>query len=212
MSTIRVVLADDHAVVRDTIHNFLDYASDIEVVGEASNGIEALHLAKKLVPDVLLLDMEMPGLTGSEVTQRLRALQLPVYILALSAYDDWQYVKTLLDNGAAGYLTKNEPPEIIIEAIRGVAQGEKGWVSRQVARQISARPLHKLNKSEQMPLTGQEEEMLRLIVAGKTNREISATLGLSTRLVETYLATVFAKLGVNSRVGAAVRAVQEKLI
>ena len=130
MNITRVVLADDHTVVRTYIRKILQKAPDIEVVGEASNGVEAIHAVNQTAPDILLLDMEMPVLNGVEVARELHAARSPVRVLALSAYDDRQYILELLNNGAAGYLTKDEAPEYIVEAIHRVARGEKGWIGQ----------------------------------------------------------------------------------
>ncbi len=210
MTSIRVVLADDHPVVRTGIRNLLSKSPDIEVVGEASNGSEALQLCEDLKPDVLLLDMEMPGLKGVEVAQRMRGGNTNVRILALSAYDDKQYILELLESGAAGYLTKEEAPETIIDAIRGVSLGEQGWVSRRVAAQMSV--WMREDEPEGNRLTHREMEVLRLVVEGKTNQGIGLNLGISEKTVEKYLEAVFAKLGVSSRVEAAVYAVREGLV
>ena len=210
MSMIRVVLADDHPIVRSGIRNLLEQARDIEVVGEANDGTEALRLVQELAPDVLLLDMEMPGLTGTEVTRRLRDALPSVHILALSAYDDKQYIMGSLSSGAAGYLTKEEVPEAIVEAVRGVSRGEEGWVSRRVAAQMAA--WTRTDDAAKSSLTGREIEVLRLVVAGKTNQEIGAALGISEKTAEKHLESVFSKLGVASRVEAAVRAVREGLV
>jgi DNA-binding NarL/FixJ family response regulator len=210
MATTRVVLADDHPVVRSGIRNLLEKAPGIEVVGEASGGEEALRLAESLLPDVLLLDMEMPDLKGVEVAQKLREMGSPVRILALSAYDDRQYILELLANGASGYLVKEEVPETIIEAVRGVARGEQGWVSRRVASQM-ADWIH-TDEPGKMGLTSREMDVLRLVVSGKTNQEIGIALGISEKTVEKHLEGVFSKLGVASRVEAAVVAVRKDLV
>ncbi len=207
MSPTSVVLVDDHPVVRAGIRNLLEKAPDIVVVGEASNGTEAIHLATELVPDVLLLDMEMPGLSGNEVAQQLLKAGVPVRILALSAHDDKQYIQELLANGASGYLVKEEVPEAIVEAVRGVSRGEKGWVSRRVAAQISTWMGEE--NQEHNGLTSREVQVLQAVVAGKTNQEIGLSLGISEKTVEKHLEGIFAKLGVASRVEAAVRAVRE---
>lgn len=137
MDNIRVILADDHVVVRIGIRNLLSRSPDITVVGEASNGLEAIQLVDELEPDVLLLDMEMPIMDGVEVARQLRKKKSPVHVLALSAYNDKQYILSMFDQGAAGYLTKDEAPENIIEAVRGVAAGQQGWMSRKVAARLS---------------------------------------------------------------------------
>jgi len=209
MTSIRVVIADDHPVMRDGIHSLLDKAIDIEVAGETGDGVEALRLVEELGPDVLLLDMELPGLKGVEVAQRLQASGAAVRILALSAYDDQEYIRGLLASGAAGYLLKEEIPETIVEAIRGVARGERGWVSRQVAAQMSTWTQKETGATT---LTGREMDVLRLVVEGKTNQEIALALGISDKTVEKHLEGVFAKLGVASRVEAAVHAVREGLV
>jgi DNA-binding NarL/FixJ family response regulator len=129
MTSIRVALADDHQVVRIGVRSILEKAPDIVVVGEANNGMGALRLVSELAPDILLLDIEMPGMTGVEVARYLQASGSPVRVLALSAYDDAQYIAALLASGAAGYLTKDEAMDMIVDAVRGVARGEQGWLS-----------------------------------------------------------------------------------
>ena len=205
MTTIRVLLADDHPVTRDGIRNLLEKAPGLVVVGEAENGIEALRLVEELAPDVLLLDMEMPGLKGIDVARQLQVAGSTVRILALSAYDDKQYILELLASGAAGYLVKEEAPEAIIEAVRGVAQGQQGWVSRRIAAQLIAWTREEPPKTN---LTDREMGVVRLVAAGKTNQEIGLALGISDKTVEKHLEAVFAKLGVASRVEAAVWAVR----
>jgi DNA-binding NarL/FixJ family response regulator len=209
MATIRVILADDHPVSRTGLRNVLNEAIDIEVVGEAQDGVEALQLVEDLTPDVLILDMEMPGVKGVEVAEQLKAADSPVRIIAFSAYDDKEYIRGLLANGAAGYLTKGELPQTIIEAVRGVARGEQGWVSRQIAAEMAS---WTQEKSTQTGLTDREIQVLCLVVEGKTNQEIGLDLEISEKTVEKHLEGVFTKLGVSSRVEAAVRAVREELI
>jgi DNA-binding NarL/FixJ family response regulator len=210
MSPIRVVLADDHPVVRAGIRNLLEKVVDIEVVGEASTGQETLTLVEEFHPDVLLLDMELPDIKGTEVAQRLQKSGSPVKILALSAYDDGVYIRELLELGAAGYLIKEEAPETIIEAVRGVAYGEQGWVSRRIAAQMVS--WVRGDEREGLKLTSREMEVLRHVVEGKTNQNIAAELGISEKTIEKYMEAIFAKLGVASRVEAAVYAVREGLV
>jgi DNA-binding NarL/FixJ family response regulator len=209
-SEIRVILADDHPVVRTGIRTLLQQADDILVVAETGNGSEVFTLVEQLAPDVLLLDMEMPGLSGVEVAMRLKEQGAPVRVLALSAYDDEEYIRNLLLHGAAGYLTKEEATEIIIDAVRGVARGEQGWFSRRAIAQLSA-----LTRQESKPvkdLSNRERDVLRLVAAGKTNIEIGHVLGISEKTVEKHMGAVFTKLQVSSRVEAAVLAVQQGLV
>ena len=210
MEKIRVMLADDHPIARAGIRKFLNKATDVEVIAEAENGIEALEMAKRLVPDVLLLDIELPGVKGMEIAKELQTMNSPVRILVLSTYDDKQFIFGLLGNGAAGYLTKEEVPETIVEAVRGVARGEKGWVSRRVAAIMSA--WTQTDDISNKNLTPRELDVLKWVVKGKTNQEIGMELGISQKTVEKHLESVFAKLKVTSRVEAAVLAVQEKWV
>jgi DNA-binding NarL/FixJ family response regulator len=134
--TTKVIVADDHQRLRDGIRTILESAPDIQVVGEASDGREAIHLVEELKPDILLLDMEMPYMNGLEVTDRIKETTPSVRILVLSAYDDSHYILGMLERGASGYITKEEAPESVIRAVRGVAKGHKGWVSRRIAEKI----------------------------------------------------------------------------
>jgi DNA-binding NarL/FixJ family response regulator len=210
MTNIRVVIADDHPVARAGIRKFLEKEPDIQVIGEASSGEEALQLVDELSPDVLLLDMELPGIRGTEVARKLHESKSPVRVLALSTYDNRQFILGLLASGAAGYLIKEEVPETIIEAVRGVAKGEQGWVSRQVAAKMTV--WMQMDNTKGTDLTDREVEVLRLVVAGKTNQEIGFALGISPRTVEKHVDSLYTKLGVSSRVEAAVSAVRDKLI
>jgi DNA-binding NarL/FixJ family response regulator len=204
---IKVLLVDDHPVVRSGIRTLIEQVPDIDVIGEASTGAEALKMTRELTPDVLLLDMEMPDISGNQVANQLLKEGSSVRILALSAHDDRQYIQELLSIGAAGYLVKEEVPEAIIEAVRGVARGEQGWVSRRIAAQLSN--WMRDDVLEKTELTPREVEVLKTVVAGKTNQEIGLTLGISEKTVEKHLEGIFTKLGVASRVEAAVLAVRE---
>jgi DNA-binding NarL/FixJ family response regulator len=210
MSKIRVLLADDHPIVRTGIRAMLQGAVDIDVVAEAKSGAEALDLVEQLQPDLLLLDMEMPGMSGVEVAKRLKMVKSRVRVLALSAYDDAQYVHSLLASGAAGYLTKEEAPEMIIDAVRGVARGEEGWLSRRAVAKVTA--WARQENEEGGKLTERELEVLRLVVAGKTNQEIALALHISDKTVEKHVGAILSKMNAASRVEAAVQAVQKGLV
>ncbi len=211
MVKIKVLLVDDHPVVRLGIRHLLEGEPDIAVVGEAGDGFEAMRLVKELSPDIVLLDMEMPGMSGGDVVQRLHAEGVKVPVLALSAHDDKQYIQELLKNGAAGYLVKEELPATLTDAIRGVARGEQGWVSRRVAAQMTTWMME-AEPTVFRELTNREAEVLREIVSGKTNQEIALTLKISEKTVEKHLRGIFAKLQVETRVEAAVRAIRLGLL
>ncbi len=183
---------------------------NIEVIGETSDGMQVLPLVGELAPDVLVLDVQLPGLNGVEIARQIKSAQLPVQVLALSAHDDIQYIRNLLAHGAAGYLTKEEAADTIVEAIQGIARGEQGWLSRRVATQVSQWTLNPT--ATQRDLTARELDVLHEIVAGLSNQEIGRTLQISEKTVEKHVSSILAKLNVNSRVEAAVLAVQENLV
>ena len=206
--TTNVVLADDHPRVRAGIRNLLENAPDIVVVGEAENGIEAISLVEELSPDVLIVDMEMPYLNGNEVAARLREKGSKVRILALSAHDDRQYIMGMFNNGAAGYLTKDDVPEILIKAIRGIARGEEGWVSKRVAVKIL-----KGNKNHEKPVFSDfEQQILKAIGEKKTNADIAGDLGISEETVEKHVESLCRKLEVDSRIALIAREISESLV
>ncbi len=206
MRTIRVVVVDDHPIVRSGIRILIESAADIAVVGAGASGLEALELVARLQPDVLLLDMEMPDLSGVEVARKLRQDGSSVRVLALSAHDDEQYIVELLSIGAAGYLTKDEALETIVDAVRGVARGEEGWFSRRAAARMAS-----WTRRDAQPrgrFTERETEVLRLLAQGWSNNKIAAELSLSERTVRFHLRNVYDKLQVNTRGEAIVAALQ----
>ena len=201
MNQIRVLLADDHPIIRSGIRMLLEQAPDILVVGETDRGNEVTGLVQRLQPDVLLLDMEMPGKSGVDVAQELQSSAAPVRILVLSAYDDDEYIASLISTGAAGYLTKEEALNTIVDAVRGVARGEDGWFSRRAAAQIAA-----LARKEQsrpgIDLTEREQEVILMLAEGWTNQRMAHELSVSERTVRFHLSNIYDKLGVSSRAEA----------
>jgi len=209
MNQIRVVMIDDHPIVRSGIRMLLERAGDIIVVGEADSGNEAVKMVQDLQPHVLLLDMEMPGKDGLTVARELKAAALDVRVLALSAHDDEEYIMNLLQIGAAGYLTKEEALDTIVDAVRGVARGEEGWLSRRAAARITTATRKEPNKL--IDLTDREEEVVKLLADGHTNNEIADLLSVTERTVRFHLRNIYDKLDVNSRAAAISWAVKRRI-
>lgn len=201
---IRVILADDHPVVRSGIRMLLQRAPDIQIIGEASKGRETLRLVGELVPDVLVLDMELPEMTGVEIARTLHAQLSPVRIIALSAYDDEQYIFGLLASGASGYLTKDEATEVIVDAVRGVAGGEIGWLSRRIAAKVMTRKMPWSMPSEKslQLLSLREREVLKLVSRGCANEDVAQQLSISQGTVKNHLTNIYGKLMLRTRAEA----------
>ena len=207
---IRVVLADDHAVVRQGIRQFLEEAGDIEVIAEAGDGAEALRLVEVHHPDVAVLDIRMPEVTGVEATRRIKERFSQVRVLVLTAYDDDPYVFALLQAGADGYVLKTASGDELVRAVRVVHQGGSALspeIAAKVVRQaVSGRPEGAVDQVES--LTTRELEVLRLAARGLTNRTIGHELAISHRTVQGHLANIYGKLGVNSRTEAVTEALR----
>ena len=187
----RVLLADDHPVWRAGVRDLLGAEPDLSVVAEAADGEAALDALRAGGVDVAVLDMEMPRVTGVEVARAVRAEGLPVAVLALSNYDDPVYVSGLLAEGAAGYLTKDQPPELIVEAVRAVARGEGRWF-------VAPAPGALGTGGPADSLTDRERDVLGLLAGGRSNAEIAAALFVSENTVRTHLTAAYAKVGVGS--------------
>jgi DNA-binding NarL/FixJ family response regulator len=206
--SIRVLLADDHAVVRKGIREFLEEDPEITVVAEASDGAEAFRLVGEHHPDVAVLDIQMPRVTGIEATRQIKAAFPDVRVLILTAYEDDPYVFALLRAGADGYLLKSADPDELVRAVKATAAGGKvldpNVAGRVVAQMTSGRPAAASEQVE--PLSERELDVLRLAGQGLTNKAIGAELGISDRTVQGHLANVYGKLGVASRTEAVTRA------
>ncbi len=208
---IRVVLADDHAVVRKGIREFLEESGDIRVVAEAADGAEAVALVAEHAPDVAVLDVQMPGLTGIEATRRIKAEFPAVRVLILTAYDDAPYIFALLQAGASGYVLKTADSGELVNAVRAVFRGESALdpaVAQKVVQQLtSGRPLGAQAAVE--PLTEREIEVLHLAAKGLTNKAIGQALAISDRTVQGHLANIYGKLGAGSRTEAVTEALKQ---
>lgn len=208
---IRVLLADDHHIVRAGIRQLLESAADLEVIAEAGDGQEAKWLIQKHKPDVAVLDIQMPKASGIEVTRWARATLPEVGILILTAYDDDPYVMAVLQAGANGYVLKTGQAEELIRAVRDVNEG-KSVLAPAVMRKLMATLFHERPRQIVEPLTDRELEVLRLVARGYTNKAIGVQLGISDRTVQGHLVHIFAKLQASSRTEAVMRAVSLGLI
>jgi DNA-binding NarL/FixJ family response regulator len=208
---IRVIIADDHAIVREGTRRVLEAEEDIEVVGEASDGQEAVSRATELKPDVAIIDIAMPKLNGIEATKQIKSLLPSVAILILSAYDNDQYIYGILEAGAAGYLLKNVRGSELVEAIRAVYNGES-VLHPIIARKVLQRfgPSSRQAKAGSPEILSERElEVLKLAAKGKSNRDIADELCLSARTVQAHLANIFSKLQVGSRTEAVLYGLKE---
>ncbi len=196
MKKIRIILADDHSVVRQGFRRILEAQPDMDIVGEASNGREALEQAAKLTPDVVVMDVAMPELNGIEATRRLSEATPHSRVLALSMHKDSVYVREILRAGARGYLLKDAVDEDLIAAVRAVSRGE-GYLSPGVADAVLTD--YRQHVSDPIDLlTSREREVLQLIAEGKTNKDIATLLNLSVYTVDAHRGRIMEKLNLHS--------------
>ncbi len=209
---MRVLIADDHPLLREAMRSTFKQYPDIEVVAEAVDGEEAVRLSAELKPDIVVMDIVMPKLNGIEATKQIKKLSPNTAVLILTAYDDDRYVIGLLESGAVGYLLKSAPGRVLVEALRTVYQGESVLNPAIIAKLLKYG--HQKQTSENQPkpeeqITGRELEVLKLVARGMSNKDIAQALFLSTRTVKTHLASIFSKMEVASRTEAIVKGVRE---
>lgn len=216
MHKIKVILADDHTIVRNGIRSLLEGLTDIEIVGEAQDGAEALTKVKELTPDVLMIDIAMPIMNGLEATAQLSKLQKSTRCLMLSMHNNEDYILKSVEAGAYGYLLKDTTRDEMLRAIRTVAGGEK-YYSPSVSNIIISSYLQKVKSPEVTPspkkkLSKQEKAILKFIVEGSNSREIAKKLNLSVRTIDNHRASMMKRLGVKNAVELVRKALEEKLV
>lgn len=198
MDPIRLVLVDDHEIVRAGLRMLIQAQSDMEIVGEASHGAEAVSVVERLQPDVIIMDVAMPGMNGIEATRRIRHAFPDIEVLALTIHEDEQYVIPMLRAGASGYIPKRAAPDDLIAAIHAVAEGHV-FLHASLA-QFLVRETERLDDSITSTLTPREMEVLSLIADGKTGREIASELVISVKTVDRHRENIMAKLDIHNRV------------
>lgn len=210
---IKVIICDDQAIIRDGLEMLLKLERDIEVLAQAQDGAEAVNLTATHSPDLVLMDLKMPGMNGVEATRRIRAHFPETKVLVLTTYDDDEWLFDAIRAGASGYLLKDTPREKVIEAIRGTVVGNTfvdpavaGKLLEQAASQQVQQPTQVTEK-----LTDREEEVLRSLARGLTNTEIAQQLHLSEGTVRNHVSAIFAKLDVSDRTQAAIIAIRHGL-
>jgi DNA-binding NarL/FixJ family response regulator len=201
--SLRILIVDDHAIVRQGLKLLIDSQPDMAVVGEAADGKAALEYAQSLNPDIVVMDISMPGMSGLRATRTLKQQQATVSIVALTRHDDDTYIEELLRAGASAYVLKHSPPAELLKAIRAVAAGgvyvDPAMTSR-VADGILAGPVETTSRAASVTITERESEVLRLVAVGYTNLEIAERLKISAKTVEVHKANAMRKLGMTGRV------------
>jgi DNA-binding NarL/FixJ family response regulator len=195
---IRVLLADDHSLVRDGLGRLLASVPDIEVVAAAADGVEAVQLAREHRPDVILMDLRMPGMDGSEATRRLLEDDPATQVVILTSFSERDEILSALDAGAIGYLLKDAEPDEVIRGVRAAAHGESPLAPKAARELLGSR-----GSAPASQLTDREREVLRLVTRGLSNKLIARELGISEKTVKAHLTTVFQRIGVTDRVQAA---------
>ncbi len=211
-----MIIADDHAIVREGTRHILEQEQDLEVVGEARDGVEAVALVEALNPDVAIVDISMPAMGGIEATERIKALRPGTAVLILTSYDDDRYVFALLAAGAAGYLLKDVPSIEVVRAVRSVHAGEPVLhpaIARKVLARFAAEAQHaQQTREDGALLTERERAILRLAACGMGNAEIAVHLSVSLRTVQAHLTQIFNKLGVGSRTEAVISGLRRGIL
>lgn len=212
METINVMLIDDHRVVRQGLRDFLELQGDIDVVGEASSGEEGVQLARELLPDVVLMDLVMPGIDGVETTRRLKAASPSTRVIVLTSFADDDKVFPAIKAGAISYLLKDISPEDLAHAIRAAQRNEAVLHPEVAAKLMQEFSTPRANEAPVDQLTAREMDVLRLVAKGKSNKEIADSLIISEKTVKTHLSNILSKLHLADRTQVAIYALRKRLV
>ena len=207
MKTIRILIADDHPVVREGLVGMLEGQSDFEVVGVADDGDRAVTLYDDLAPDVILMDLQMPGLDGVGAIQKIKSKTDAAHILVLTTYDSDADILRAIEAGATGYLLKDTPRDELFRAIRATASGESV-----LAPSVATRLMSRMRAPSEEKLSAREIEVLELVAKGYSNKEVGKALHISTATVKTHLIHIYNKLGVDDRTAATTTAIERGII
>jgi len=215
LKIVKVMIADDHALIREGLRKILEMEEIIDVVGEAENGQQAVELAFKFNPDIILMDINMPGINGIDATRIIKSDRPEIGVIALTIHNQEEYLFELVKAGVAGYILKDISPDLLVQTILGVARGES-FIQPSMTAKIFAEfnRLSALSPQNINPqgLTRREFDVLRLVAQGDSNRSIAKKLFISEKTVKNHLTNIFQKLGVGDRTQAAIHAVKSKMV
>lgn len=209
---IKILIADDHLIIRQGLRLILETENDFELVGEASDGSEAISLCKKLKPDVVLMDLRMPNMDGLTAIEKLRVDQPNIAVVILTTFNEDELMLRGLQAGARGYLLKDTDRNTLFDTIRAAARGETLLKPEIMTRVLSQTNTSKKESNEQVNLTDRELEVLAAVARGERSKEIASHLGISERTIKAHLASIYNKLGVDSRAAAIAVAAQKGLL
>lgn len=214
MNKITVLIADDHAMMRQGLKQILELEKDISVVAQASNGSEAVKLAREKKPDIILMDINMPGINGLQAIKDLKFEKSHSKIIVLTIHEDREYLFKTIQMGAEGYVLKDAEPTVLIDAIRSVYSGQsyiQANMTKELVKEFNRVTLHEKDKHEENNLTSREIEVLELIAEGMINKEIAKHLYISEKTVKNHVSNIFKKLNVSDRTQAAIYAFKHNI-